>query len=295
MLKRQKILLNILNQSGGKLSRVKLVKIAFLLSNNEKIRDGIPFYDFVPYKFGPFSFAMYRELAALERDGYIQTTDKSIAVCDRLATEVTKLIQDLPSRIQYEIYNVVREFARMSNTNLLRHVYKQFPWYASASDRQDLVPSAAKTDLPVAKIAVYTKGYEGKSIDQFFDELLRCGIRAILDVRANPISRKYGFARKSMRDIALKLGLGYHHLPELGIPSRERGELSDFDSYQLLLDRYEEEMLPKQVDHMAKAILLLKQEPSALLCVEKDVRCCHRGRLAEELALRSGLSVVHLL
>ena len=97
-----------------------------------------------------------------------------------------------------------------------------------------------------------------------------------------------------MRDISLKLGLGYHHLPELGIPSSERGKLSDFDSYQRLLDRYEAEMLPCQGDHMTDAIRLLKQEPSALLCVEKDVRWCHRGRLAKALASRSGLPVIHL-
>ncbi|MCH7848461.1 MAG: DUF488 domain-containing protein [Planctomycetes bacterium] len=294
MLKRQKILLNILNQNGGKVSHVKLVKIAFLLSREDKIGDGIPFYDFVPYKYGPFSFALYRELATLERDGYIQMTDRSVEVCDRLAAEVAQHVQDLPRRLQSEVSDVVRRYARMSSTDLLRNVYCRFPWYATASERRDLVPASVKSDMPVAQIAVYTVGYEGKSIDRFFDELLRLGIRAILDVRANPVSRKYGFARKSMRDISSKLGLGYHHLPELGIPSSERGELSDFDSYQRLLDRYEAEMLPSQGNHMTDAIRLLKQEPSALLCVEKDVRCCHRGRLADALASRSGLSVIHL-
>lgn len=294
MLNRQKILLNILNQNRGKVSRIKLVKIAFLLNHEEEIGGEIPFYDFVPYKFGPFSFALYRELSTLERDGYIQTTDKTIALCDPMKAEVAMIIQGLPEKLQHQVANVVRNYAGMSFTNLLRYVYKKYPWFAIASERHDLVPTAARRDLPVARIAVYTKGYEGKSVDQFFDELLQYGIRSILDVRANPISRKYGFARSSMRDISLKLGLSYHHLPELGIPSSERGELSDFDSYQRLLDRYEVDMLPKQDDHIDKAIRLLKQEPSALLCVEKDVRCCHRSRLAEELASRSGLTVIHI-
>ena len=43
MLKRQKILLNILNQCGGDVSRLNLVKIAFLLSQETLIGDGIAF------------------------------------------------------------------------------------------------------------------------------------------------------------------------------------------------------------------------------------------------------------
>ncbi|HUQ72751.1 MAG TPA: DUF488 domain-containing protein [Planctomycetaceae bacterium] len=137
-------------------------------------------------------------------------------------------------------------------------------------------------------------GYEGKSIDGFFNGLLESRIAAIVDVRANPVSRKYGFAKRSMSEIAKKLGVEYHHLPELGIASSERADLSDFDSYQRLLDRYEHRMLPGRPEAIKASIDLIREKPSALLCMEKDVRCCHRGRLAAAVAVDLGWPINHL-
>jgi uncharacterized protein (DUF488 family) len=131
-------------------------------------------------------------------------------------------------------------------------------------------------------------------VDDFFNGLLASGMQGILDVRANPISRKYGFAKRSMSRIAGYLGLTYDHMPELGITGDRRMDLSDFDSYQRLLDQYEKKMLPKRALYIARATELLQSRPTALLCMEKDVRCCHRGRLASRVAQQSGLLVEHL-
>ena len=97
-----------------------------------------------------------------------------------------------------------------------------------------------------------------------------------------------------MRRIASSLGLAYHYLPELGITGDHRTDLSDFESYQRLLDKYERTMLPKRTAHIRQATGLLCSQPLALMCMERDVRCCHRGRLANRIAQESGLSVEHL-
>ena len=128
----------------------------------------------------------------------------------------------------------------------------------------------------------------------FFDRLLKKGIAALIDVRANPVSRKYGFARSSLSEIAAKLDIQYHHIPELGIVSKERVGLNDYQSYQRLLNRYERETLPKRSGDIERLIALLRMKPSALVCMEKDVECCHRGRLAKVAAERSGLPVINL-
>ena len=141
---------------------------------------------------------------------------------------------------------------------------------------------------------IYTVGYEGRSVDRFFDHLLRSGMEAILDVRANPISRKYGFAKRSLSEIADRLGVVYHHLPKLGIPSALRGGAGDFNSHQRLLERYQYEMLPRQATEIDRLIRLLRQRPCALVCLEKDARQCHRGRLAQAASAKSGLPVKHL-
>ena len=113
-------------------------------------------------------------------------------------------------------------------------------------------------------------------------------------MRANPVSRKYGFARTSLSGIATKLGLAYRHFPQLGIPSHLRSHLSGFSTYQRLLDRYEKELVPKHIAGITELSDVVRAEPTALLCFEADVRCCHRSRLAEAVARETGLKVMHL-
>jgi uncharacterized protein (DUF488 family) len=176
---------------------------------------------------------------------------------------------------------------------LLKKVYSDYPWYATQSELRDLVPENLPTNGP-APIAIYTVGYEGKSVDAFFDNLMRHGMRALLDVRANPVSRKYGFAAKSLREIGAKLGLAYWHLPALGIEGAKRTSLTSFAAYQKLLDHYQTKMLPRQTSSIKQLVKLIVDRPSALLCMERDVRCCHRSRLAVAAAEATGLPVVHL-
>src|SRR5690606_23222120 len=104
-------------------------------------------------------------------------------------------------------------------------VYSRFPWYAQNTERHDLVHKVVEP-TPPAEPAAYTVGYEGKCIDGFLAGILRSGVRRIVDVRRNPISRKYGFAKSTLSRHLTYLGIGYLHMPELGIASEERADLS---------------------------------------------------------------------
>ena len=293
MLKRQRILLALLHKAGGTMGRTQLVKLAFLLGKETDVSSREAYYDFVPYRYGPFSFALYREMGALERDDYLHMAEDHVELSGSAHDDAASLFDAMASPVKRAIEQIIARYASMTQHNLLTRVYRNYPWYAIASERKDLVPADVPA-RPTAGIAVYTVGYEGKSVDAFFNGLIKDGIQAILDVRANPISRKYGFARKSMSEIAKRLGIGYVHLPELGITGNFRTDLSDYDSYQRLLDRYEHEMLPKRGDHIRRLVDLIRERPSALLCVEKDVQCCHRSRLAQAASEVSGLPVVHV-
>jgi uncharacterized protein (DUF488 family) len=147
---------------------------------------------------------------------------------------------------------------------------------------------------PEAPIAVYTAGYEGASIDSFLDGLLRAGIHAIGDVRANPVSRKYGFAGSSMRRIAGKLGLTYEHFPMLGIPSASRKGLGDTVSHEDLFDAYERDILSREPAEIERLARCMAQRPMVLVCMEKAPEMCHRSRLAKHVARAAGLPVQHL-
>jgi hypothetical protein len=198
--------------------------------------------------------------------------------------------------VSLALRNVSREllakYAEIERRELLSDIYQRYRWYATASELKDLCPASMPRRRIAAK-AVYTIGYEGKSVDGFFNHLLKSGIRQIIDVRANPISRKYGFARKSLNEISNKLGFQYLHRPELGISTEARADLSDFRSYQVLFARYEKS-LSAVTDYVQEVATECDNLPSVLLCVEADVRCCHRGRLAPEVAKLSNLEVCHI-
>ena len=66
MLTRQKVLLLMLKYAGRPVQRVELMKWCFLLRHQSETGGGSSFYDFVPYKYGPFSFALYQEIEKLQ-------------------------------------------------------------------------------------------------------------------------------------------------------------------------------------------------------------------------------------
>jgi uncharacterized protein (DUF488 family) len=293
MLQRQKVILALLAKVRNPIPRTHLVKLLFLLREETELGQISSFYDFLPYKYGPFSFALYREMHTLERDGYVSESDLGFQLNERTRELSAEKAAELPRNSSLAVEMIVSRHAAKNQRSLIKDVYNRYPWYATKSELSDLLPSSLPA-TPAAAIGVYTVGYEGKSVDSFFGGLLRAGIASIIDVRANPLSRKYGFAKRSLSEIASKLGLGYHHLPELGIPSDHRRHLDDFESYQMLLDWYEREVLPRKSSAIRRLISLLREKASAILCMERDVRCCHRGRLAKIASIQSGLSVTHL-
>jgi len=293
VLTRQKTVLSLLTQAGRPLSPTVFVKLVFLLRQETGLERDPTFYDFVPYQRGPFSFTLYRELGSLRQNGYVTPEEERIALCGRTLDLAEKEAEGLPSSTQTAVADVLGRYGRMNQRDLVRNVYTRYPWFAlnSKLPERDLVPIQRPKKAPPA---VYTAGYEGRSVDAFFNDLLKRGIHVVVDVRANPISRKYGFSGLRLGEFCKKLGLEYRHVPSLGIPSNARAGLNGFASYQRLLNRYEQTMLPDRSAEVEDVGRLMRRQPSVLVCVEKDVRCCHRSRLAEAVAQTTGLEVVHL-
>ena len=293
MLRRQRVLLALVSCSGGELTSTALVKLAFLARFETSLKRDHTFYDFVPYKYGPFSFSLYRELSTLKQYGYLSPNDHHIVIPRGSETMTREKINELPDPVVREVREITHRYAKLNQSNLLKLVYSKYPWYAVKSELCVIAPSSIPK-LRVAAPAVYTAGYEGKSVDLFFRDLLRSGVRVVLDVRANPVSRKYGFAKSSLGEISAKLGIEYQHFPELGIPSNLRRSLTDYASYQRLLDRYKRTVIPNRRVEIAWIASFMEQQPSVLLCMEKDSMCCHRSRLAEAVSGENGLGIVNL-
>lgn len=282
---RQRVVLALVTQSRRRPTRVHLLKWLFLLGEETAVREHIPFYDFLPYRYGPFSFTAYNEIGRLGTSGLV---DDRLRVPDEQRDVVGTAVERLPSQVQSAIARVLAEYGALSPRQLVDSVYSRYPWFAS---RSRLRPKRA---APEAEPAVYTIGYESASIDGFLNRCLEARLHRIIDVRKNAYSQKYGFTGGPLRRMCGHVGLDYQHFPVLGIPSELRVDLSTREKRQQLFRLYQREILPAQPEAQDRVCDLLLAEPSALLCMERHHADCHRGTLATNLAAQTDLEIVHL-
>jgi hypothetical protein len=289
MLRRQRTILKLLSVADGGVSATQLQKYIFLLRQETLFADDSTFYEFLPYKFGPYSFAAQREIETLTAYGYIQSANSSHNITDLGEAEALKADVDTTHAVRAIVSNYGTKPLRI----LLTDVYKRYPWFATKSDLVNLIPAGVKTQV-AAPPAVYTIGYENCSVDGFLNKLIQAGIHRIIDVRANPVSRKYGFARSALTSLSTKMGLCYSHFPGLGISSIKRKEATTESDFVKLFSYYERDVLPSRPVEIAHVAELMKATPSVLVCMEKEAADCHRSRLATRIACLTDLGLVHL-
>lgn len=277
MILRQKILINFIHRAGGKASRLQLVKWLFLLAQNAQAQVSAAHYQFVPYKFGPFSFTMYQELDALIRQGELT----AVGDTDLKASKPRFLTPpvDEPA-VERDIERCWQNYGQLSTTALLDTVYRRFPWFTLNAEQAD----RRKVKRPVAACAVYTAGYEGLQVDGFLNLLLQSGICRLVDVRNNPVSRRYGFHKTTLSSLCQHLDIEYCHEPEVGIPSDWRCDLDTQADYDRLFGRYAKDVLPKQPNVIQRIAGWVSSAPSVLVCQEEQPSCCHRSHLAKQVA-----------
>ncbi len=137
---------------------------------------------------------------------------------------------------------------------------------------------------------IYTLGYEGLSFEAYINRLVEHDVRLLCDVRWNPCSRKFGFSKGMLGRYLPELGIGYLHVPELGIRSGLRRGLGDYT--QLFRDY--RSRLPERGASLQRLELLLDQhERIALTCYERAHQSCHRHCVSDYLENR-GNRVSHL-
>lgn len=289
MLRRQRIILSLLGTADGPVPATRIQKYLFLLREESCLCRDSTFYEFVPYKFGPFSFAAQREIETLTAYGYVESVGSSLRITGLGKGEVRGLDCD----VEHAVSATTSKHSRKPLRTLLREVYARYPWYATNSELQELVPAGAAKPT-AAPHAVYTMGYENRSVDGFLNRLLCEGIRRIVDIRANPVSRKYGFARSALAGLAGKLGIDYSHFPALGISSSKRKEARTYSDFATLFAYYEQQLLPVRTAEIEDVAELMHGTPSVLLCMERKPEDCHRSRLAARIASETRLAEVHL-
>lgn len=288
---RRKLLLALLEVFDGSLKRTDCEKLLFNFCQTT----GKNHYDFFPYQYGPFSFLSYYDKRRLTELNLLKATDDF-----ELKTAYSYLKEITPAD-KAELLKL--KASGLRGRNLIRKTYREYPQFASRSkiavelfDTEEIkqIQFAWNTDK---KPFIYTLGYEGLTIDAFLNKLIANNIMAVVDVRNNPQSMKYGFSKKSFSDYIEKAGMKYIHIPELGIPSAMRKGLGNSVSYEKLFSKYESDLLPNQEEAKTQLRnLIAKYSRIAMVCFEADHHFCHRHTLIKNLEKEKSLPkpVIHL-
>src|SRR5882724_11811667 len=141
-------------------------------------------------------------------------------------------------------------------------------------------------------ITVATIGYQAATVGSFLEALRQGGVELVADVRAVASSRRPGFSKTRLAANLAEAGIGYVHLKALGTPADGRAAARagrHEDMARIYAGQLE---LPEAIAQGAQMIELAREQPSALLCFERDPAHCHRTLLLD--AVSADAEVVHL-
>lgn len=286
---RQRLLLGLLDAIGGDVSNTDFQKLLFLYckehSTHRATENPRGLYDFVPYRYGAFSFTCYADRRRLMEWGLIADDDQKWV-----------LTEDGSNLARESENNSIRAFANryrsLRGNALVAETYRRYPYFAIRSEIADQVLRDDRSTLDRIEAArpaktpsrLFTIGYEGRTLESYFNLLIREGVTLLCDVRRNAISRKYGFSKTTLDRACSGVGIRYVHLPELGIESRRRRGLKTEAEFKNLFESYRQAILPNQGDALEKIRAWLRSgESVALTCFELKAGLCHRHCVADAL------------
>lgn len=292
---RQRQLLQLLDALGGTSGMLDFQKLLFLYC--QEASKGEAPYDFVPYKFGAFSFTSYADRRKLIERGLLADEDGW-----QITAEGRKAIG---RTMDMRLADFAKRHRGLHGDALVADTYRRFPFFAIRSEIAERVLKG--DDAALARIreirskavgpALSTIGYEGHTLESYLTTLLKSGVTLLCDVRRNPISRKYGFSKSTLARGCEGVGIRYEHLPELGIASEQRQSLDTQADYDALFADYKRKWLPKQEAALKKIAGWIEAgERVTLTCYEHLPIQCHRHCVAEALESMAdeGLTAKHL-
>ncbi|WP_319591625.1 DUF488 family protein [uncultured Draconibacterium sp.] len=269
----------------GQLTAKSLQKYLFLFTRRQTKKA----YDFIPYRYGCFSFHANQDLATMQKYGYVEIVQQDSGRFIRL-----KERGDYLSKLTIEDRQLMLEtkenFGKLKQTDLIRYTYQKFPYYATKSaiankllSKEELL-NVEKQKRSFDEKTLFSIGYEGISLEAYINKLIINDVRVLCDVRKNAFSQKYGFSKSQLKTACEGVGISYIHIPELGIISEKRKELKSQRDYDVLFDEYERTSLKDNHDALVKVREMLEKEKRlAVTCFEKNPAQCHRTRVANAL------------
>jgi uncharacterized protein (DUF488 family) len=144
---------------------------------------------------------------------------------------------------------------------------------------------------------LFTIGHGTASAEDFLQRLAGAGLRAIVDVRSRPGSRRHPqFSRVAMERWLPEHGVAYSWEPRLG---GFRTSLPDSPNLALRHSGFRGYADHTRSDEFSAALAavlgLAASQPSAVMCAETVWWRCHRRILADAAVLLHGATVVHVV
>ena len=279
---RRKIILAILELFGGQLPAIHFQKLLFIFTRQQSTKS----FDFVPYKYGCFSFQANQDIATMTTYGYLTKVEKDTI----LLSKPDNYLQMLDLFDQQALRDMKKQFGGFSQEDIVRYTYRNYPYFAIKSAIASSVLNAEelavveKQKRHHSEPQLFTIGYEGISLETYINKLIINDVHILCDVRKNAYSQKYGFSKSQLKTACEGVGIKYIHVPQLGIESDKRQELHSQKDYDLLFDEYEHTTLVQNHEALLYVRGLIESDKRvALTCFEKDPKQCHRSRVAKAL------------
>jgi uncharacterized protein (DUF488 family) len=279
---RRKIILALLQALGGRLDKISLQKLLFLLVRNQDKKS----FHFVPYKYGCFSFQANADLNTLTKYNFVTSSMKYWQKNDE-----HDYIGELNVKDKAAVRDIKNQYGSLDKDELIAITYKNYPYFAIHSkiansflSKEEL--NKIKERKPAKNnITLFTIGYEGITLEQYINKLIIYDVKVLCDVRKKPMSMKYGFNKKQLTNACNGVGMEYIHIPEVGIESNKRQDLKTQADYDKLFESYKTDVLSKEIKKQEEILLLLEsKERVALTCFEANIHQCHRKYLAESIS-----------
>ena len=144
-------------------------------------------------------------------------------------------------------------------------------------------------------INLFTIGFTKKSAQQFFDTLIKAGVRRVVDTRLNNVSQLAAFTKRPDLEYFLKKigNIEYVHLLDLA-PTKEildayKKKGSDWSTYE---KQFLKLIAERKIEEKVSLDLL---DGGCLLCSEPTPHHCHRRLVAEYLSQKLGTITIHHL
>ena len=146
------------------------------------------------------------------------------------------------------------------------------------------------------EVQLWTVGDSTRTAEAFSQLLLSHHIKALMDVRSFPGSRRYPqFNKTTLSEFLRKLGIRYEHAPRLG--GRRKPNAKSLNtawknaSFRAYADYMETEEFKEGIRDL---LSIARKESTAIMCAESLWWRCHRSLIADYLKAE-GATVIHII